>query len=111
MRSCIGLLPARRPQNPDAGYSVEAMVKRVWLSDWRDHFEATKTEPVSIGLNVEVIVRAGEGIVLDGDGEMANGHTTPDVIVDGEVRFHSPVETVAVPTFETHEAASGDHVL
>lgn len=87
------------------------MVKRVWLTTVGTDFEVTKTEPVSIGLNVEVTARAGDGIVLDG--VWLNGERSYDtyIIVDGEVRFHSPVEMVAGPTFETHEAAGGGHVL
>jgi hypothetical protein len=95
-------MPAtRRPQNPDAGYGVEAMEKRVWLTIVGTDFEVTKTEPVSTGLNVEVTVRAGEGILLNW--VWLNGERSYDtyVIVDGEVRFHSPVETVAAPTFES----------
>ncbi len=85
--------------------------KRVWLTSVGTEFEVTKTEPVSIGLNVEVTVRAGEGILLDG--VWLNGKRSYDtyVIVDGEVRYHSPVEWVAAPTFGQHEAAGGGHVL
>jgi hypothetical protein len=87
------------------------MTKRVWLTAVGTEFEVTKTEPVSIGLNVEVTVRAGEGIVLDG--VWLNGERSYDtyVIVNGEVQYHSPDEMVAVPTFEAHEAAGGGHVL
>jgi hypothetical protein len=87
------------------------MEKRVWLATVGTGFEVTKTEPVSIGLNVEVTVRAGEGILLDG--VWLNGVRSYDtsVIVDGELRYHSPDESVAGPTFQTHEAAGGGHVL
>jgi len=87
------------------------MTKTVWLSAMGTEFEVTKTDPVSIGLNVEVTVRAGEGILLDG--VWLNGARSYDtyVIVDGQVRYHSPDESVADPTFQTHEAAGGGHVL
>jgi hypothetical protein len=87
------------------------MEKRVWLTSVGTEFEVTKTEPVSIGLNVEVTVRAGEGVLLDG--VWLNGERSYDtyVIVDGEVRYHSPVEWVAIPTYEHHETAGGGHVL
>jgi hypothetical protein len=70
-----------------------------------------KDGPVSIGLNAEVTVRAGEGILLDG--VWLNGEPSYDtyVIVDGEVRYHSPDESVAGPTFHTHNAACGGRVL
>ena len=88
------------------------MTKRVWLTSVGTDFEVTKTEPVSIGLNVAVTVRAGEGASFF-DGVWLNGERSYDtyVIVDGEVRYHSPVESVTGQTFELHEAAGGGHLL
>jgi hypothetical protein len=85
--------------------------KRVWLTTAGTEFEVTKTEPVSIGLNVEVTVRAGDGVLLDG--VWLNGERSYDtyIIVDGETRYHSPAESKAASTFEQHEAAGGGHVL
>lgn len=90
---------------------MSTMTKRVWLTSAGSELEVTKTEPVSIGLNVEVLVRAGSGVLLDG--VWLNGERSYDtyVLVDGEVRFHSPAESVAGQTFEQHEAAGGGHVL
>ena len=87
------------------------MEKRVWLTTVGAEFEVTKTEPMSIGLNVEVTVRAGEGD-LD-DGVWLNGERSYDtyVIVDDEVRYHSPVDSVAGETFDQHEGAGGGHTL
>ena len=87
------------------------MEKRVWLTSGGTEFEVTKTEPVSIGLNVEVTVRAGDGVLLDG--VWLNGIRSYDthVVVDEEVRYHSPAESDAGQTFEQHEMAGGGHVL
>lgn len=88
------------------------MTKRVWLTSVGTDFEVTKTEPVGIGLNVAVTVRAGEG-AIPFDGVWLNGRRSYDtyVIVDGEVQYHSPVESAAVQIFELHEAAGGGHLL
>jgi hypothetical protein len=87
------------------------MEKRVWVTSVGAEFEVTKTEPVSIGLNVEVTVRAGEGVLLDG--VWLNGERSYDtyVIVDGEVRYHSAAESASGQTFELHETSGGGHVL
>jgi hypothetical protein len=87
------------------------MEKRVWLTSAGSKCEVTKTEPVSIGLNVEVTVRAGEGVLLDG--VWLNGERSYDtyVIVDGEARHHSPVESGAARTFDLPEAGGGGNVL
>lgn len=88
------------------------MAKRVWLTSDGTELEVTKTEPVSIGLNVAVSVRAGGGSVMD-DGVWLNGVRSYDtyVVIDGDVRYHSPAESVAGEIFELHEAAGGGHVL
>jgi hypothetical protein len=88
------------------------MTKRVWLTTIGTAREVTKTEPVSIGLNVAVTVRAGEGVIMF-DGVWLNGERSYDtyVLLDGEVRFHSPVESAAGQTFDLHEAAGGGHLL
>jgi hypothetical protein len=87
------------------------MTKTVWLTTVGTDPKVTKTEPMSIGLNVAVTVRAGEGTLLDG--VWLNGVPSYDtyVIVDGEVQYHSPVESVAGQTFELHEAAGGGRPL
>jgi hypothetical protein len=94
-----------------AAGSVWPMTKRVWLTAVDTEFIVTKTEPVSIGLNVEVTVRAGDGTLLDG--VWLNGERSYDtyVIVDDEVRYHSPNETAAGPTFDHHEASGGGRVM
>jgi hypothetical protein len=88
------------------------MTKRVWLTPVGAGFEVTKTEPVSIGLNVAVTVRAAAGTIAY-DGVWLNGERSFDayVIVGGDVRFHSPVESAAGRTFKLHEAAGGGHIL
>jgi hypothetical protein len=88
------------------------MEKRVWLTSGGTELEVTKTEPVSIGLNVAVTVRAADGAIAF-DGVWLNGERSYDtyVVVDGNVRYHSPVESVARQTFELHEAAGGGKVL
>jgi hypothetical protein len=87
------------------------MGKRVWLTTLGNDLEVTKTEPVSIGLNVAVTVRPGEGALLDG--VWLNGQRSFDtyVIVDGVVRYHSPPEPVAEQTFAQHEAHGGGVTL
>jgi hypothetical protein len=88
------------------------MTKKVWVTTVGTEFEVTKTEPVSIGLNVAVTVRAAEGSTMF-DGVWLNGERSFDtyVMVDGEVRFHSPVESVGVQSFDLHEAAGGGQLL
>jgi hypothetical protein len=87
------------------------MEKRVWLTAVGTEFEVTKTEPMSIGLNVEVTVRAGDGVGLDG--VWLNGVRSFEtyVMVEGQLRYQSPVESVGDHIFEQHEAAGGGHVL
>ena len=88
------------------------MTKRVWLTGVGSDLEVTKTEPSSIGLNVAVTVRANGGPIVF-DGVWLNGEPSYDtyVIIDGEVRYHSPMESAAGQTFELHEAAGGGHLL
>jgi hypothetical protein len=88
------------------------MEKRVWLTSAGDELNVSKTEPVSIGLNVAVTVRAGDGTIAS-DGVWLNGERSYDtyVMVDGDVRFHSPAESAAGETFELHEAAGGGQLL
>jgi hypothetical protein len=88
------------------------MTKRVWLTTVGSEFEVTKTEPVSIGLNVAVTVRAADGAVAS-DGVWLNGERSFDtvVLVDGKERFHSPVESAAGQTFDLHDAAGGGQLL
>ena len=92
--------------------NLTPMTKRVWLTTVGTDFEVTKTEPVSIGLNVAVTVRAAQGPITF-DGVWLNGEPSYDtyVLVDGAVRYHSPAESVAGQTFEQHEAAGGGHLL
>ena len=71
----------------------------------------TKTEPVSIGLNGEVTVRADDGVLLDGVWPNSERSYDTYISVDGETRYHSPAESNAASTFEQHEAASGGRVL
>jgi hypothetical protein len=87
------------------------MTKRVWLTTVGADFKVTKTEPVSIGLNVAVTVRGGDGILPDG--VWLNGERSYDtfVILDGVVTYHSPVESAAGQTFEFHDAAGGGNTL
>ena len=63
----------------------------MWLTSVGDELNVSKTEPVSIGLNVAVTVRAGDGAVAS-DGVWLNGERSYDtyVIVDGDVRFTVP---------------------
>jgi hypothetical protein len=49
-----------------SGLSFGPMTKTVWLTTVGTDPKVTKTDPMSIGLNVEVTVRAGEGVLLDG---------------------------------------------
>jgi hypothetical protein len=88
------------------------MEKRVWLTSAGTEFEVTKTEPMSIGLNVAVTVRPG-GEAIPSDGVWLNGERSYDtyVIIDGDVRYHSPIESAAGQTFELHEAAGGGRTL
>lgn len=87
------------------------MAKHVWVTSVGDELQVTKTDPVSIRLNVEVTVRAGDGALLDG--VWLNGERSYDtyVMVDGEVRYHSPVESVAQQTCDLYEADGGGQVL
>ena len=84
----------------------------MWLTSNGADLRVTKTEPASIGLNVAVAVRAGEGAITF-DGVWLNGERSYDtyVIVDGDVQYHSPDESVAGQTFELHEAAGAGHLL
>jgi len=88
------------------------MTKRVWLTAVGDDFEVTKTEPMSIGLNVAVAVRGADGSIPS-DGVWLNGERSYDtyVIVDSEVRYHSPIESADGQAFERHEAAGGGQPL
>jgi hypothetical protein len=87
------------------------MEKRVWLTSVDGELVVTKTEPISIGLNVAVTVRRSEEILLDG--VWLNGQRSFDtyVIVDGVASYHSPTESAADQTFEQHEAAGGGVTL
>jgi hypothetical protein len=86
--------------------------KKVWLTSDGGQLTVTKTEPVSIGLNVAVAVRSGDGEDVC-DGVWLNGERSFDtsVMVDGDVRFHSSAESVAEESFERHEAAGGGQLL
>jgi hypothetical protein len=88
------------------------MEKRVWLTSVDDGLQVTKTEPVSIGLNVEVMVRPSEG-AIPFDGVWLNGERSYDthVLVDGVATYNSPVEDLAEQSFEMHEAAGGGRLL
>lgn len=88
------------------------MEKRVWLTSVGDGLQVTKTEPVSIGLNVEVMVRRSEG-PIPFDGVWLNGERSYDtyVLVDGVAAYHSPTEGLAERSFEMHEAAGGGRPL
>jgi len=88
------------------------MTKRVWLTSVGTDFEVTKTEPTSVGLNVAVTVRAADG-TNGSDGVWLNGERSYDtyIVIDGEVKYHSPTESDAGRTFELHEAAGGGHLL
>jgi hypothetical protein len=88
------------------------MEKRVWLASVGDGLEVTKTEPTSIGLNVAVTVRAGDGSIPY-DGVWLNGERSYDtyVMIDGEARYHSAIESVAGQAFDMHEAAGGGQLL
>jgi hypothetical protein len=88
------------------------MTKKVWLTAVGTDFEVTKTEPTSIGLNVAVTVRAADGNIPF-DGVWLNGERSYDtyVIIDGDMRYHSPDESAEGQTFELHEAAGGGQLL
>ena len=62
------------------GGSVRGIGKRVWLTTIGAKLQVTKTEPVSIGLNVEVTAHQLAGrILLDGvwvNGERSMTHTS-----------------------------------
>jgi hypothetical protein len=87
------------------------MGKTVWLTTNGNDLQVTKTDPVSIGLNVEVTVRAGDGQLHDG--VWLNGQRSFDtsVILDGVASYHSPDESDGARTFEQHEAAGGGSSL
>ena len=88
------------------------MEKKVWLSSVGESLEVTKTEPVSIGLNVSVAVRpCGSDIPFDG--VWLNGERSYDthVLIDGQPKYHTPVEADADPSFDLHEAAGGGELL
>ncbi len=84
----------------------------MWLTTEGGQLTVTKTEPVSIGLNVAVAVRSGDGEAVS-DGVWLNGERSfgTSVIVDGAVRFHSSAESAAGESFERHEAAGGGQLL
>jgi hypothetical protein len=88
------------------------MTKTVWLTSDGTQLKVTKTDPVSIGLNVAVTVRAASETIMF-DGVWLNGERSYDtsVVVDGDVQYQSPVESAAGQTFELHEAAGGGHTL
>jgi hypothetical protein len=88
------------------------MTKRVWLTSVGTDFEVTKTEPTSVGLNVAVMVRAADA-TTPFDGVWLNGERSYDtyVIIDGDVKYHSPIESGAGQTFELHEASGGGNLL
>jgi hypothetical protein len=88
------------------------MTKRVWLTSVGTDFEVTKTEPTSVGLNVAVTVRAADEDIPF-DGIWLNGERSFDtyVIIDGEVKYHSAMESAAEHAFELHEAAGGGDLL
>jgi len=88
------------------------MEKRVWLTSNGSDLAVTKTEPVSIGLNVAVTVRPGDGAV-EFEGVWLNGERSYDthILIDGDVRCHSPIETEAGQTFELHQDAGDGRAL
>lgn len=88
------------------------MKKTVWLTSDGTDFEVTKTDPVSIGLNVAVTVRACGGDIAF-DGVWLNGERSYDthIIIDGNERYHTPTESEDEQAFERHEAAGGGHTL
>lgn len=101
-----------RPQALRTGITLESMEKRVWLSSSGSDLAVTKTEPVSIGLNVSVSVRPGDEAIAS-DGVWLNGERSYDttILIDGDVRYHSPLESAQDRTFELHEAAGGGRIL
>jgi hypothetical protein len=84
----------------------------VWLTAVGTDLEVTKTAPTSIGLNVAVTVRAGGGAIVF-DGVWLNRERSYDtyIIIDSDVRYHSPIESAAGQTFDLHEAAGGGRRL
>jgi hypothetical protein len=88
------------------------MTKRVWLTSVGTDLQVTKTEPTSVGLNVAVTVRAADGdIPLDGIWLNGERSYDTDIIIDGDVRYHSAAESAAEHAFELHEAAGGGDLL
>jgi hypothetical protein len=87
------------------------MEKKVWLTSNGGKLTVTKTEPVSIGLNVAVAVRSDDE--AGSDGVWLNGERSFDtaVIVDGDERFHSPAEPDGEDSFARLEVAGGGHLL
>jgi hypothetical protein len=86
--------------------------KKVWLRSAGAELEVTKTEPASVGLNVAVAVRAAEE-AIPSDGVWLNGARSygTDVMIDGQLRFHSAEESRAGRDFELHENAGGGSLL
>jgi hypothetical protein len=87
------------------------MAKRVWLSSVESGLEVTKTDPVSIGLNVEVTVRAGEDGSTDGVWLNGNRSYDTDILIDDVVSYHSPDESVGREMFERLESCGGGSAL
>jgi hypothetical protein len=102
---------AGRSGAPGPSVALALMEKRVWLTSVDSELEVTKTEPASIGLNVAVTVRPGQGVHLDG--VWLNGQRSFDtyIVINGVVSYHSPVESVGEQAFEFHEAAGGGVTL
>jgi hypothetical protein len=88
------------------------VTKKVWITSVGTDLQVTKTEPTSVGLNVAVTVRAADG-AIPFDGVWLNGERSYDtfIIIDGDVKYQSPVESAAGQTFERHEAEGGGHLL
>jgi hypothetical protein len=88
------------------------MTKRVCLTSVGAEFEVTKTEPTSIGLNVAVTVRPADA-AIPCDGVWLNGERSYDtyIVIDGDEKYHSPIESAAGRVFDLHEAAGGGHLL
>jgi hypothetical protein len=68
--------------------------------------------PTSIGLNVEVTVRTADEAIPH-DGVWLNGQRSYDtyIMIDRDVRYQTPCESIAEGSFELHEAAGGGQIV
>ncbi len=86
--------------------TVTGVTRRLWYTTVGDTLKLTKADPVTLS-NANVTARRAGG-PSPFDAVWVNGERSWDtyVFVDGEMAYHSPVESVGDASFGAHEAGA-----